>query len=165
MSELIDLTAAQAAARIRAGEIDARELFDAYRARAATDREAGERGLNCFTWVSDEQAEVSDGVPIAVKDLFCTQGVPSQSGSRILEGYLPPYTATAVQRLQEAGAPLLAPRVAWQPPQDHSGPALQPYVRPWAACGQHVRMVSARSEAAVSSATGRPATTLVQATV
>ena len=34
------------------------------------------------------------GVPLAVKDLFCTEGVPSQSGSRILEGYLPPYTAT-----------------------------------------------------------------------
>ena len=48
------------------------------------------------------------GVPVAVKDLFCTEGVPSQSGSRILEGYAPPYTATAVRRLQEAGAPMVA---------------------------------------------------------
>jgi aspartyl-tRNA(Asn)/glutamyl-tRNA(Gln) amidotransferase subunit A len=47
------------------------------------------------------------GVPLAVKDLFCTAGVPSQAGSRILEGYRPPYTATVVQRLQQAGAPLL----------------------------------------------------------
>ncbi len=47
------------------------------------------------------------GVPLAVKDLFCTAGVPSQSGSRILEGYRPPYTATAVARLAAAGAPLL----------------------------------------------------------
>ena len=47
------------------------------------------------------------GVPLAVKDLFCTKDVPSQSGSRILEGYLPPYTATVVERLQAAGAPLL----------------------------------------------------------
>ena len=39
-------------------------------------------------------------MPLAVKDLFCTEGVPSQSGSRILEGYGPPYTATAVARLQ-----------------------------------------------------------------
>ena len=39
-------------------------------------------------------------MPLAVKDLFCTEGVPSQSGSRILEGYLPPYTATVVERLQ-----------------------------------------------------------------
>ncbi len=48
------------------------------------------------------------GVPLAVKDLFCTENVPSQSGSRILEGYLPPYTATAVSLLQRAGATLLA---------------------------------------------------------
>jgi aspartyl-tRNA(Asn)/glutamyl-tRNA(Gln) amidotransferase subunit A len=45
---------------------------------------------------------------VAVKDLFCTEGVPSQAGSRILEGYRPPYTATAVERLAAAGAPLLA---------------------------------------------------------
>jgi aspartyl-tRNA(Asn)/glutamyl-tRNA(Gln) amidotransferase subunit A len=42
-----------------------------------------------------------------VKDLFCTEGVPSQAGSRILEGYRPPYTATVVQKLADGGAPLL----------------------------------------------------------
>ncbi len=47
-------------------------------------------------------------MPLAVKDLFCTEGVPSQSGSRILEGYLPPYTASVVRRLYDAGATLLA---------------------------------------------------------
>src|ERR671927_1241500 len=47
------------------------------------------------------------GVPLAVKDLFCTKGVPSQAGSRILEGYRPPYTATVVDQLANAGAPLL----------------------------------------------------------
>jgi aspartyl-tRNA(Asn)/glutamyl-tRNA(Gln) amidotransferase subunit A len=46
-------------------------------------------------------------VPVAVKDLFCTEGVPSQAGSKILEGYRPPYTATSVERLTAAGAPLL----------------------------------------------------------
>jgi aspartyl-tRNA(Asn)/glutamyl-tRNA(Gln) amidotransferase subunit A len=45
---------------------------------------------------------------VAVKDLFCTEGIPSQAGSRILEGYRPPYTATAVRNLQGAGAPVLA---------------------------------------------------------
>jgi aspartyl-tRNA(Asn)/glutamyl-tRNA(Gln) amidotransferase subunit A len=108
VSELIDLTAAQAAERIRAGEIAAAELFEAYRERAAADE------LNAFTWVADAAPELGDeatpalaGVPIAVKDLFCTEGVPSQSGSRILEGYRPPYTATVVSKLAEAGAPLL----------------------------------------------------------
>ncbi len=107
-SRLIELSAAAAVQALAAGELEASELFDVYRARAQDDE------LNCFTWVAQEGAapQVSGsplgGVPLAVKDLFCTEGVPSQSGSRILEGYLPPYTATVVERLQKAGAPLLA---------------------------------------------------------
>ena len=108
MSELIDLTAAQAAERIRAGEVAAADLFEAYRERAAKDE------LNAFTWVAEsapspngEATAPLGGVPVAVKDLFCTEGVPSQAGSKILEGYRPPYTATVVAKLAEAGAPLL----------------------------------------------------------
>ncbi|MBV9310183.1 MAG: Asp-tRNA(Asn)/Glu-tRNA(Gln) amidotransferase subunit GatA [Solirubrobacterales bacterium] len=104
---LLELSAAAAAEKVRARELDAGELFEFYRERALGDR------LNSFTWVDQdsmqrhqENAELS-GVPLAVKDLFCTAGVPSQSGSRILEGYRPPYTATVVAQLAEAGAPLL----------------------------------------------------------
>jgi aspartyl-tRNA(Asn)/glutamyl-tRNA(Gln) amidotransferase subunit A len=107
VSELIDLTAAEASARLRSGDTSAGELFEAYRRRAA------DNDLNAFTWLAE--GPPSDpgagsplgGVPLAVKDLFCTEGVPSQSGSKILEGYRPPYTATVVQKLSEAGAPLL----------------------------------------------------------
>jgi aspartyl-tRNA(Asn)/glutamyl-tRNA(Gln) amidotransferase subunit A len=109
VSTVIDLTAAAAAECVRAGEIDPGELYDAYRARAAADE------LNAFTWVAPAAPEGTPardaplgGVPLAVKDLFCTEGVPSQAGSRILEGYRPPYTATVVAKLAEAGAPLLA---------------------------------------------------------
>ncbi|MBA2643854.1 MAG: Asp-tRNA(Asn)/Glu-tRNA(Gln) amidotransferase GatCAB subunit A, partial [Solirubrobacterales bacterium] len=108
-SELAELTAAGAIERLRAGDLDPADLWQTYRERARADE------LNAFTWVSpDEQPpEVSAeaplaGVPVAIKDLFCTEGVPSQSGSRILQGYTPPYTATAVSRLQEAGAPMVA---------------------------------------------------------
>ena len=108
IGELMELTAAQAAARVRSGEIGARELFDAYRERAAADE------LNAFTWVAPQAPERAPsasaplgGVPVAVKDLFCTKGVPSQAGSRILEGYRPPYSATVVEKLLQAGAPLL----------------------------------------------------------
>ncbi|MGH2912062.1 MAG: Asp-tRNA(Asn)/Glu-tRNA(Gln) amidotransferase subunit GatA [Solirubrobacteraceae bacterium] len=107
-TNLLDLTAAAATRALDAGEIGAAELFDAYVARAREDR------LNCFTWVADgpppppPSGSALGGVPLAVKDLFCTESVPSQSGSRVLEGYLPPYTATAVERLQAAGATLLA---------------------------------------------------------
>src|SRR4029077_911907 len=47
------------------------------------------------------------GVPIAVKDIFTTEGVPTTTGSKILEGYRPPYTATAVRKLTAAGARVL----------------------------------------------------------
>jgi aspartyl-tRNA(Asn)/glutamyl-tRNA(Gln) amidotransferase subunit A len=112
-TDVLDLTAAQAADAIAAGSLSSGELFEAYRTRAAADRAAGEDGLNCFTWVSreapgDQPGGALAGVPFAAKDLFCTEGVPSQSGSRILAGYTPPYTATAVSRLREAGATLLA---------------------------------------------------------
>ena len=106
MSDPVALSAAQAAAAVAAGELDPATLFEAYRARAAADE------LNAFTWVAESAPEPVagplGGVPLAVKDLFCTEGVPSQSGSRILEGYRPPYTATVVERLAQAGAPLLA---------------------------------------------------------
>ncbi len=106
MTSVIDLTAKQLGEAIARGDVSAAEAFEAYRARAAAD------DLNAFTWVAEAApAEVPggplNGVPLAVKDLFCTEGVPSQSGSRILEGYRPPYTATVVAQLARAGAPLL----------------------------------------------------------
>jgi aspartyl-tRNA(Asn)/glutamyl-tRNA(Gln) amidotransferase subunit A len=107
MSELLDLTAAQAAERIKAGGISADELFEAYRERAAAE------DLNAFLWVADGPDDAADatgplaGVPLAVKDLFCVEGVPSMAASRILEGYRPPYTSTAVANLRKAGAAVL----------------------------------------------------------
>jgi aspartyl-tRNA(Asn)/glutamyl-tRNA(Gln) amidotransferase subunit A len=108
VSQIVDLTATEAARRVRAGELGAGELFEAYRQRAAADE------LNAFLWVAEGPPDETPrpgaplgGVPLAVKDLFCTEGVPSQAGSRILEGYRPPYTASVVGALARAGAPLL----------------------------------------------------------
>ncbi|MGI8920635.1 MAG: Asp-tRNA(Asn)/Glu-tRNA(Gln) amidotransferase subunit GatA [Solirubrobacteraceae bacterium] len=103
-------TATEAVEAIRAGQLSARELWLACQA-AATDDE-----LNAFTWVADaddgpnEEAAALPfaGIPLAVKDLFCTEGIPSQAGSRILRDYRPPYTATVVRQLLDAGASLLA---------------------------------------------------------
>ncbi|MEJ7797099.1 MAG: Asp-tRNA(Asn)/Glu-tRNA(Gln) amidotransferase subunit GatA [Solirubrobacteraceae bacterium] len=101
------LTATAAVAAIGRGELGAEELFHAYRAAAAADE------LNAYLWVAAESPESGPtgaplaGIPLAVKDLFCTEDVPSQAGSKILEGYRPPYTATVVSRLAAAGAPLL----------------------------------------------------------
>jgi aspartyl-tRNA(Asn)/glutamyl-tRNA(Gln) amidotransferase subunit A len=108
MTDVVALTAAQAADAVASGDLDRTELFEAYRTRAARDE------LNAFVWVADEAPATNGdgtvplgGVPLGVKDLFCTEGVPSQAGSKILEGYRPPYTATVVRKLAEAGAPLL----------------------------------------------------------
>ena len=113
-AELVELSAAAAARAIAGGELSAGELFALYRARAQEHGRAADGGLNCFTWIADAAPDGANGdaplagVPLAAKDLFCTEGIPSQSGSKILEGYLPPYTATVVRRAREAGAPLLA---------------------------------------------------------
>ena len=93
----VELTAKQATDALDRGELSSRELFEAYRERAAADE------LNAYVWVADAVPD-AEGVPLAVKDLFCTEGVPSQAGSRILEGYRPPYTATVVRNI---AAPLL----------------------------------------------------------
>jgi aspartyl-tRNA(Asn)/glutamyl-tRNA(Gln) amidotransferase subunit A len=132
-TDIIALTAAQAAAAVQSGDLDRDELFEAYRERAAADE------LNAYLWVADERPQTNGGplagVPLAVKDLFCTEGVPSQAGSRILEGYRPPYTATVVRKLAEAGAPLLGKtnqdEFAMGSSNENSGfgPALNPWDR------------------------------------
>jgi aspartyl-tRNA(Asn)/glutamyl-tRNA(Gln) amidotransferase subunit A len=107
---VIDLSATQAIKAIEAGDLDPVELFDAYRRRSAAE------DLGALSWVADGPPADLDhhrkaplrGVPLAVKDLFCTKGVPSQAGSKILEGYRPPYTATVVEKLHEAGVTLLS---------------------------------------------------------
>jgi aspartyl-tRNA(Asn)/glutamyl-tRNA(Gln) amidotransferase subunit A len=65
-------------------------------AAAADDRRA-----------SGSSASALDGVPIAVKDLMATDGLPTTCGSRILEGWVPPYDATVVARVRAAGLPIL----------------------------------------------------------
>jgi aspartyl-tRNA(Asn)/glutamyl-tRNA(Gln) amidotransferase subunit A len=107
MKDLLALTALEAHEAMVAGELDAGEYAGAWRAAAAGDE------LNAYLW-RDEDGDASAlaverpcVAPIAVKDIFCTEGVPTTAGSRILEGYRPPYTATAVRKLIEAGAPIL----------------------------------------------------------
>ncbi|HET8640132.1 MAG TPA: Asp-tRNA(Asn)/Glu-tRNA(Gln) amidotransferase subunit GatA [Solirubrobacterales bacterium] len=119
--ELLELTVAQAAERIRARDLAPEEYFDAWRAAAAGDElnsylartEAPADGTGAASGGGPSKGDGSAGdgalagVPVAVKDIFCTEGVPTTAASRILEGYLPPYTATAVRRLAEAGAGVL----------------------------------------------------------
>ncbi|HKB51219.1 MAG TPA: Asp-tRNA(Asn)/Glu-tRNA(Gln) amidotransferase subunit GatA [Solirubrobacterales bacterium] len=107
MGELLELTALGAHRAMVAGEISAVEYRDAWVEAAAAD------DLNAYLWRNEDGAAGAIAVerpciaPIAVKDIFCTESAPTTAASRILEGYRPPYTATAVRRLIEAGAPIL----------------------------------------------------------
>ncbi|HEY7717528.1 MAG TPA: amidase family protein, partial [Pedococcus sp.] len=67
----------------------------------ATAREVDQRRA------AGEDVPVMAGVPIAVKDVMATKGLPTTCGSRILEGWVPPYDATLVSRLRAAGMPIL----------------------------------------------------------
>jgi len=54
-----------------------------------------------------DAARPLEGITVAVKDNFCTAGVQTSCASRMLTGYVPPYTATVVDKLQKAGAVLV----------------------------------------------------------
>ena len=112
-----DLTIREAGARLRTGDLSSGELLEAVLERASMT----EAALHCYLVIDHEgaraQAETADlrfadgedlgplqGIPIAVKDNFCTRGLPTSCASQILAGYRPPYDATAVARLRGAGA-------------------------------------------------------------
>jgi aspartyl-tRNA(Asn)/glutamyl-tRNA(Gln) amidotransferase subunit A len=119
-SEITRHTAAELATRLAAKEISATEVTQAHldRIAAVDDRVhaflhvAADEALAQARDVDDRRANNETlsplaGVPIAVKDVFTTKGMPTTCGSRILEGYRPPYDATIVERLKNAGLIIL----------------------------------------------------------
>ncbi len=110
----------EAAARLRSGEISSRELtISCFKRIHEHDGNIG--AFLCLTEASallaadasDERRETKqtlgllDGVPVAVKDMILTEGVPTTAGSKILEGYRPPYDGTVVAKLKSAGAVMM----------------------------------------------------------
>ena len=118
MTELNKLGLAGARDALRSGDVTSKDLTEA--CLAAID---GAGALNAFVHNTPDlalaQADAADkrlaagdapamcGLPIGIKDLFCTKGVPSQAGSRILEGFLPEYESTVSQNLFDNGAVML----------------------------------------------------------
>jgi aspartyl-tRNA(Asn)/glutamyl-tRNA(Gln) amidotransferase subunit A len=118
MSELTGLTLAKARQGLRDKAFSASELAQAHigaieRARAlnAFITETPERALKMAEEsdrrIARAEARPLEGIPLAIKDLFCTEGVLTTAASRILHDFVPPYESTVTRRLWDAGAVLL----------------------------------------------------------
>ena len=119
MSDIIKLGLKDVADKIRDRELSSREVTQAYLDRVA----ARQNEINAFITVCDEKAlamadesdkRVKDGkarflegVPLGIKDLFCTTGIKTTAASHILENFVPPYESTVTTNLWKAGGVLL----------------------------------------------------------
>lgn len=115
MTELTKLTIAEARDRLAKGEFTAVELASAH-----IDAMASRRALNAYITETPElaldaakasdmrrqagTAGILEGIPLGIKDLFCTKGVPTTAASHILDGFKPQYESTVTANLARAGA-------------------------------------------------------------
>ena len=118
MTDLNALTIAEARDKLRAGEITAVELTEAC-LKAAGGAKALNAVVHATPDIAMEQAKAADariaagdapsmcGIPLGIKDLFCTKGVASQAASGILEGFRPEYESTVTTQLFDAGAVMI----------------------------------------------------------
>ncbi|MBI6628810.1 Asp-tRNA(Asn)/Glu-tRNA(Gln) amidotransferase subunit GatA [Pontibaca salina] len=118
MDELNKLSLAEARDALKRGDVTSVELTE-----SCLGAIEGSGALNAFVHktpeiamerarAADERLQTGDapamcGLPIGIKDLFCTKGVPGQAGSRILQGFVPEYESTVTQNLADAGAVML----------------------------------------------------------
>ncbi|SEM64636.1 Asp-tRNA(Asn)/Glu-tRNA(Gln) amidotransferase subunit GatA [Streptacidiphilus jiangxiensis] len=120
MADLTRYTAAETASAIATGEVSAVEVAQAHLDRINAVDEKVHAFLHVDTDGALEAARAVDakraageelgplaGVPLALKDVFTTKGIPTTAGSKMLEGWRPPYDATVTRRLKEAGVVIL----------------------------------------------------------
>ena len=119
MSDLTKLTITEASRLLRLHSISASELVTAHVERIGQVDHLVKAFLRFTPELYEKEADEADeklrhgeggpltGIPVAIKDVLCVQGVETTAGSQILRGFKPPYTSTAVKRLFDAGAVML----------------------------------------------------------
>ena len=118
MADLLSLSAVEARAALDAGEVSAPELTGAYLAAieetgalnnyvAVTADKAMEMAEASQVRIKADEAGLIEGIPVGVKDLFCTAGVASTACSKILEGFTPTYESTVTANLWREGGVML----------------------------------------------------------
>ena len=165
MSDLISMTLAEARDAIKAKKISSKELTGAF----VKAIEAG-RPLNAFITEAGEQAmlmaDASDrriakgemgaleGLPLAIKDLFCTKGVRTTAASKILGNFVPPYESTVTQNLWDAGAVMLGKTNLDEFAMGSSNEtsAFGPVFNPWRASNSNANLVPGGSSGGSSAA-------------
>lgn len=148
MSDLTSLTVAAAREGLRNGEFSARELTEAHLAAidaagrlnafvAVTADKALDMAVESDRRLASGEARPLEGVPVGVKDLFATEGVHTQAGSHILDGFRPTYESTVTANLWRDGAVMLGKlnmdefAMGSSNETSHYGPV----VNPWRAAG------------------------------
>jgi aspartyl-tRNA(Asn)/glutamyl-tRNA(Gln) amidotransferase subunit A len=118
VSALTDLTMAEARDGLRAKQFSARELAAAYNAAieqiaplkafvTTTPERALDMAAASDARLAKGEGGALEGIPLAIKDLFCTKGVLTTASSHILDGFIPPYESTVTEKLWAAGAVML----------------------------------------------------------
>ncbi len=101
MLDTLRLSAEEAIRLVEKKEVSGAELFAAY--RAAIDERDPE--LHCYLHICEDEG--GEGIPIAIKDVIGTKGIPTTAGSKILEGYVPVYDATVIEHCRSHGLRIL----------------------------------------------------------
>ena len=150
MGELAKLSISEAQRRLAKGDITAFELTEDCLKEAKNSTK-----LNAFCVITEElalkQAKAADqkinekknakltGIPIGIKDIFCTYGIKAQAASKILSGFIPPYESTVTKKLWDAGAVMVGKlnMDEFAMGSSNETSAYGPCINPWRADGNH----------------------------
>jgi aspartyl-tRNA(Asn)/glutamyl-tRNA(Gln) amidotransferase subunit A len=165
MTELTSLTLAEARDRLRSKSLSAKELTDAHIAAVE-----GARALNAYILETPEKAramaQASDarlakgeggpleGIPLGIKDLFCTEGVRTTACSKILDGFVPTYESTVTANLWRDGAVMLGKlnNDEFAMGSSNETSAFGPVISPWRRKGSNTPLVPGGSSGGSASA-------------